>query len=129
MGILLWLGKPLLYLAFCAVADRRTSAEGPHWGAPRWVVVVAAALARAAAGAASFALTLALFEGAFATGRHLVLQMLMIAFGLGWWLLALRVAFRKAPRAKLLAMAVAFEVVIGAIDVLAWHDVQSINFC
>jgi hypothetical protein len=127
VGILLFLAKPLFYLASLAVASVIFKSHGPHWKMPPWLVVVLATIARLLVGGVSAAIVVSITISVDEPG-FLFIPMLA-AFGFVFWLATARIAFRRAPLGKLVAFAAIAEAMSATIDALALHDFSGIRFC
>jgi hypothetical protein len=126
MAMLLWLAKPLLYLALFLACARLVAAHGPHRKAPTWQVVALATLGRLVLGVPGGLLAVAV-----AGEERSLYAFTAMVFTLGFalWLGAAKLAFPKAPLARLAAFAAFAEVLTATIDVLAFRELRSINFC
>ena len=121
MWMLVWLGKPLLYVMAFAVGARVFARWGPHYAWPAWLLVVLAALGRLAVGVPG-----GLLAVAADSDSHAASSAILLVLGFALWLFAARVVFRKAPVSRLLLFACAAEAASGALDLLALAEVRTI---
>lgn len=116
--------KPLFYILAFALAAMRFERFGPHWKAPTWLVVALAAAARVALGLLS-----GFIAATVGKDSYVLFGAVIFTLGFALWLGVARLAFGRAPWSGLLVFALVSELVSGTLDVLMWHEVQSINFC
>jgi hypothetical protein len=126
MAILMWCAKPLLYLALVAACARLVASYGPHRKAPAWQVIGLATLGRLAAGMPGGLLAVAV---AGEEANLAAFAAIVFVLGFALWLGTAKLAFPKAPLARLAAFAAVAEMLTATIDVLAFREVRSINFC
>jgi hypothetical protein len=132
VGIFVWLLiKPLFYVLAFALLARHLVELRPHATfrrrpVPTWLLVGIAALARIAVGVPGGILAV------YAVGDQRPLALfaaMVVPLGGLLWFFCARLAFHKAPTGTLIGFALLAELVTGAIDTWAFHDVQSIRFC
>jgi hypothetical protein len=128
---MIFLLKPIFYLLVFTFGALWLKSDGPHWRLPNWQIVTLATIVRYAAGWGVFWGVFLLFHMVRKsdTLSSTAMLQIIIAFGFALWWLTARVAFRRAPRTKLLLFALLGELLSASIDYWLWRDLQHINIC
>lgn len=125
MGILLWLAKPVLYVAMFWVAAVVFRAKLPARPAA-FVRGLGGGVARLVAGAMLGYVFALASDG---VDQKTLLFSLFFVCGLLTWTAVAAVTFRGVGFGRVAAFALVGEVIGGAIDFWAYQDVSSIRFC
>ncbi len=123
MGLLLWLVKPLFYVALLWIFAARFRKQFPGKIAAPPLVGILGAIARTGIGAVmAYGLVLL-------ADKPAIFYPVFFLAGFVAWIVVTAIAYRGVPFGRVLVVAVIGEAISGSIDYWAWHDAQNIRFC